>query len=176
MTIQLSHTQIINNDKKFPIVIVAENLRTPENVGMIFRIAEAFGIEKIYFIGETTKQLNRKRISKISRNTIDIVASEFTSNIASLVYQLKQNNYSLLGLDITSTSVDITNFDFRNHKKIALFVGSERNGISNDILTELDKTIHINMHGKNSSINVVNALSICLYETTKQMQFLNFHQ
>ena len=46
---QLSHYEIDNNQKQFPITIVCDAIRTPENIGMCFRISESFGIKKIYF-------------------------------------------------------------------------------------------------------------------------------
>ena len=52
-------------------------------------------------------------------------------------------------------------------KKLALFIGAERTGISDEIIPELNECVHIDMFGKNSSINVINALSIGLYEITK---------
>ena len=46
---QLSHNDIENEQKQFPITIVCDAIRTPENIGMCFRISESFGVQKIYF-------------------------------------------------------------------------------------------------------------------------------
>jgi len=59
------------------------------------------------------------------------------------------------------------NFNFSKYQKIAIFIGAERFGIDEKTLTNLNAIVHINMFGKNSSINVVNSLGICLYEITR---------
>jgi len=46
---QLTHYDIQNEDKQFPITIVCDAIRTPENIGMCFRIAESFGVQKNLF-------------------------------------------------------------------------------------------------------------------------------
>jgi tRNA G18 (ribose-2'-O)-methylase SpoU len=57
---QLEHHEISTVQRKFPIVIICESIRSPENLGMVFRVAEAFGVERIYLTGETVKLPNRK--------------------------------------------------------------------------------------------------------------------
>ena len=65
-------------------------------------------------------------------------------------------------------SIDIQNFNFKNHKKIVLLLGSERNGIEN--IDHIDYSISIPMYGRNSSMNVIHSLGIALYEVTNQLK------
>ena len=46
---QLKHNDIENKQKQFPITIVCDAIRTPENIGMCFRISESFGVQKNLF-------------------------------------------------------------------------------------------------------------------------------
>ena len=139
---QLSHKDIKNKQQKFPIHILCDAIRTPENIGMCFRVAESFGVEKIY-LQENSPFDEKLRI-------------------------LKQLGYTIIGIEITDKSIEIQDFNFKKLEKIVLILGSERNGISNTNL--IDFTISIPMYGRNSSMNVIHSLAIALYEITNQLK------
>ncbi len=164
---QLSHKDIQNKQQKFPIHIVCDAIRTPENVGMCFRVAESFGVEKIYLHESSPFDENRK-VVKTARNTLYQIECEFYSDFDEKIAILKQLGYTIIGIEITDKSIEIQDFDFKNLEKIALILGSERNGISNSNLA--DFTISIPMYGRNSSMNVIHSLAISLYEITNQIR------
>ena len=163
---QLSHSEIANNRQKFPITIVCDAIRTPENIGMCFRIAESFGVSKIY-LHESSPSMENRIVKKTARNTINQISWENYVNFQTLVQQLKSNGNTIVGIEITDKSIDIQDFDFTNSDKIVLLLGSERHGIQNIDL--LDASVSIPMYGRNSSMNVIHSLAITLYETTKQL-------
>lgn len=165
-TKQLTHSEITNNSKTKELIVITENIRTPENVGMLFRISEAFGVKKVFLVGDSP-DLNNKKVLKTARNTEKELLIKSLSEMQPLLDSLKKENYFFIGLELTNNSKDIKNYDFSKHAKIALFIGAERFGISEKTLENLNEIVHIEMFGKNSSINVVNALGICLYEIVK---------
>jgi len=165
---QLPHSESINVSKTFPVVVVCENFLSPENVGMSFRICDAMGIEHLY-LGGSTPTLPHRKIVKASRSAHKKVPFTHQLDVAGLLAQLKQEGYTLIGLEITNQSKDIRTFNFHKLSKIAFVVGAERYGISEAILQDLDTTVHIPMYGIGTSMNVVTALSIGLYEITKQL-------
>ena len=75
-------------------------------------------------------------------------------------------DFEKIALEITTESQKIEDLELNFNKKIALIIGSEISGISNELLEICNKTVHIEMFGKNSSMNVVQAASIALYEIT----------
>ena len=163
---QLTHKEIDNKHRKFPITIVCDAIRTPENIGMCFRVADSFGVEKIY-LHENSINLENRKVQKTARNTIRQINHERYSDFNNLISNLKNDGNSVVGLEITDASTKLQNFDFKKHSKIVLVLGSERNGISNvDIL---DRSIAIPMFGNNSSMNVIHSLAITLYEITNQL-------
>lgn len=164
---QLTHYNSKNNPQQFPITIVCDAIRTPENIGMCFRVSESFGVKKIYF-HESSPSVENRKVINTARNTINEVAYEFYPNFNNLIEQLKAEENTIIGIEITDKSIDIQNFNFKNYKKIVLLLGSERNGISE--INLVDKTIAIPMYGKNSSMNVVHSLAITLYEITNQIK------
>ncbi|WP_343330212.1 TrmH family RNA methyltransferase [Polaribacter staleyi] len=163
---QLTHYDIENNQKQFPITIVCDAIRTPENIGMCFRISESFGVQKIYF-HEASPSTENRIVKKTARNTVNQIQHEVYNNFEALINQLKAEGNTIIGIEITDKSIDIQDFNFKNHKKIVLLLGSERNGIENVDL--LDHTIAIPMFGRNSSMNVIHSLAITLYEVTNQL-------
>lgn len=163
---QLTHYDIENNQKQFPITIVCDAIRTPENIGMCFRISESFGVQKIYF-HENSPSTENRIVKKTARNTVNQIQHEVYTNFDLLIHQLKQEGNTIIGIEITDKSIDIQDFNFKNHEKIVLLLGSERNGIENVDL--LDHTIAIPMFGRNSSMNVIHSLAITLYEVTNQL-------
>ncbi len=164
---QLSHNDINNKQHKFPITIVCDAIRTPENIGMCFRVAESFGVSKIY-LHESSPITENSNVKRTARNTINQVQHSIYENFEDTIQQLKEEGNTIVGIEITDKSIDIQNFNFKNHKKIVLLLGSERNGIKN--INYIDYSISIPMYGRNSSMNVIHSLSIALYEATNQLK------
>ena len=164
---QLTHYDIENQQRKFPITIVCDAIRTPENIGMCFRIAESFGVSKIY-LHESSPSLENRNVKRTARNTINQIKHETYGDFDSTLKNLKDEGNTIVGIEITDKSINIQDFDFKNHEKIALLLGSERNGIEN--IHQVDHTISIPMYGRNSSMNVIHSLSIALYEATNQLK------
>ncbi len=163
---QLTHYDIENNQKQFPITIVCDAIRTPENIGMCFRISESFGVKKIYF-HESSPSVENRIVKKTARNTVNQIEHSSYNNFDALIAQLKTEGNTIVGIEITDKSIDIQDFNFKNHEKIVLLLGSERNGIENIEL--VDETVAIPMFGRNSSMNVIHSLAITLYEVTNQL-------
>lgn len=163
---QLTHFEVEKVKSNKEIIVIAENIRTPENVGMIFRVSEAFGVKKVIFMGESPNLSNRKvlRTARSTEKELEITLNETPENI---IPRLKNEDYLLIGLEITENSKILKNFDFSAHRKIAFFIGAERYGIDEKTLQQLDVNLHFNLFGKNSSVNVVNALTVGLYEATR---------
>jgi tRNA G18 (ribose-2'-O)-methylase SpoU len=163
---QLTHYEVENFTTTKKIIVVGENIRTPENVGMIFRVSEAFGVKKVIFMGESP-DLDSRKVLRTARNTLKeltIILSETPENT---IFKLKKKGYTLLGLEITKKSSLLKDFNFNAHNKIALFIGAERFGIAETTLNQLDHILHFDLFGNNSSVNVVNALTVGLYEVTR---------
>ena len=127
---QLSHKDIKNQQQQFPITIVCDAIRTPENIGMCFRISESFGVKKI-FLHENSPTLENNIVRRTARNTIKQLEHATYSNFENTIQQLKDDGNTIIGIEITDKSIDIQNFNFKNHRKIVLLLGSKRNEIKN---------------------------------------------
>jgi len=165
--VQLTHYTTNFNKREFPITVVCQNVTNAPNIGSLFRTCDAFGVEKIIFCGDDIP-LGRK-MTKTSRSTEKVVNYLVEESAFSVVSALKQNNYTIIALEITSDSKALHQFNLNTKQPIALVIGDENFGVSDNILKLSDAKIHIDMYGQNSSMNVVQATSIALYEITKQL-------
>lgn len=168
MSLQLEHKEHSNPHARFPVIILTDNLMGDANIGSIFRLADAFNIEKIIFCGTPFNPENN-RLKKTARSTLKNVVFEFQENSKEAVENLKQLNYAVFALEITSDSQILCSINFEEESKIVLIIGNERHGIDDSLLEIADKKVHIEMFGKNSSMNVAQATGIALYEITKTL-------
>ncbi|WP_339917941.1 TrmH family RNA methyltransferase [Yeosuana marina] len=164
---QLNHYNTNFKKRTFPVILVSENVTNAANIGSLFRISDAFGVEKLILCGELIP-LGRK-MAKTSRAAEKVVDYEINHSALETVESLKSKGFQIISLEITSQSKPIHSFIFSKEKPIALIIGDENFGVSEDILKLSDETIHIDMFGQNSSMNVVQATNIALFEITKQL-------
>lgn len=160
--IQLDHSKHHSPSQKFPLCFLADNIHLSANIGSLFRIADALGVEKIYLTGQTSIGTSTK-FRRASRATEKFVDYAYETNALDLVARLKGSGYSIIGLEITTSSTDIRNVSFKE-QRICLIVGSEDQGISQSLLEVCDKVVHIPVFGQNSSMNVATACAIATFE------------
>lgn len=151
----------------FPITIVCDNITKGPNIGSIFRTADAFGVETLILCGKYIPM--GRKMTKTSRATEHYVSFSIKDSAIIEIMRLKENGHEIIALEITKDSIPLNKLQFSNNKPIVLLVGDENFGISEDLLKLADKIIHIEMFGHNSSMNVVQATNIALYEITKQL-------
>lgn len=164
---QLEHSDSFFREKIFPLILVCDHIYFQSNIGSIFRICEAFGVEKIIFTGKNIV-LTPRKINKTSRNTHLLVNYEIMESEKETIDYLIKNNYDIVSLEITDKSLPINNIVISG-KPVALVIGSETSGVSSGFLNISRQTYHIEMFGKNSSMNVVQAATIALYEITRKL-------
>ncbi|WP_289661563.1 TrmH family RNA methyltransferase [Flavobacterium panacagri] len=162
---QLTHGENQFERKTFPITLVCDHIYFQQNIGSLFRISEAFGVENIIFFGKDIP-LTPRKINKTSRSTHLHVAYSVIEDFNELQSFLLNNDFEIISLEIASNSKPLKEVTIPENKKIALLIGSEIDGISDDLLKLSHQIVHINMFGNNSSMNVVQAASIALYELT----------
>ena len=161
-TKQLTHTEIINTTYKVPVILVCDRLQSPANAGGLLRLCEAMGVEKIYF-SASQFDLSSNRLKRTARNAEKNISYEFVEDIHQLIKKYKSKNYFIAGLEVTNTSSPISQIKNLNAKKVLLILGNEKQGISEQVLQEIEHCYHIPMSGINSSMNVVHASAIALY-------------
>jgi 23S rRNA (guanosine2251-2'-O)-methyltransferase len=151
---------MIHQIKNKKIAVVLDNIRSRENVGSIFRTADAAGVSKIYLCGITPKPPHEK-ISKTALGADTYIPWEYCKDTWRLLGKLiKEGNY-VIALEKTKNADNI--FKIKIKSPTALVVGNEINGLSKNILKHADITAHIPMAGRKESLNVAVATGIALY-------------
>ncbi|HPO50891.1 MAG TPA: TrmH family RNA methyltransferase [Spirochaetota bacterium] len=154
--------------KIFPIKLILNDIRSPFNVGSIFRTSEAFGVEEIVISGITPIPGKNPKIDKTIKNSY--VKHFYTEDIVKTIKSYKSQGYSIISLEKTSNSTDIseTNINF----PIVLILGNEEFGVMKELLELSDKIVHIKMFGMKNSINVGIATGIALNTIIRASSFL----
>lgn len=142
------------------INLVVPNIRSAHNVGAMFRIADAFGVDKIYLCGYTPTPPKRK-IAKVALGAEEWVNWEHIDDIKKLSDRLKQGGFNLIGLEKTDSSINVSGASLSD--KLAVIVGQEVSGLDQKLLDICDKIVHIPMYGNKESLNVSVATGIALH-------------
>ncbi len=145
---------------KLPFVAVLNNLRSLYNVGSIFRTADGAGLEKLYLCGVTGIPPDTK-ISKTALGAEKSVAWEFFKDAISCVRRLKEQGYTIVLLEQTAQSVPYQ--DFTPQAPVALVVGNEISGVSDELVALSDAAVEIDMAGLKISLNVTVAFGVVAY-------------
>lgn len=138
------------------------------NIGSLFRLADAFNISGIIFTG-TPVNLSSNRLRRTARATISNVEHDFLEDPVEALHKYKTKGYAPIALEITEDSTSLSKCSFAGDTKLLLVIGNERHGVSLSLLKNIQKRVHIDMFGNNSSMNVSQAAGIALYEITKTL-------
>ena len=145
------------------IYLILDNIRSRENVGSIFRTADAAGVTKIYLCGITPVPPHEK-ISKTALVSEKWIPWEYHKQTWRLLENLKKERINIVALEQTSTSVNIFKFKIPKNCSIVLVVGNEVKGLSPRILKYCEMKTAIPMHGRKESLNVAVAFGIAAYQ------------
>jgi tRNA G18 (ribose-2'-O)-methylase SpoU len=163
---QLTHREVVAQPRTFPICIIADGIEAAVNVGSLFRLAEAFGVEKVFLTGGSPAPPNSK-LRKTSRAAERAVAYESRADALEIVRELKAAGYVIASLEITERAIDIRSFADR-FDKLALIVGAESTGVTQALIDESDVALRIPMFGRKLSLNLAAACAIAVFELTKR--------
>ncbi len=147
-------------------ILIFHNIRSVQNVGAMFRTADAAGINKIYLTGYTPAPLDRfgrkrKDLAKSALGAEEYVSWEQKKNIFPLLAKLKKENFLIIAVEQDLNSIDYKKVKLKN--KNCFIVGAEVLGIPKNILKRCDLIAEIPMRGKKESLNVSVALGIVLF-------------
>lgn len=157
------------------IIIIAHNIRSTHNIGAIFRTSEGFGVSKIIISGyspyPTTgndsrlPHIREKLTAQIHKSALgaELMVPFEHMDTPDLAY-LKSVGYRIVGLEQDARSINLA--DYKPAEKIALLLGEEVHGITDDMRDQCDDLIEIPMVGRKESFNVSVAAGIALFQLT----------
>ena len=146
-----------------PLVIVAESVEKPGNLGAILRTADAANVDAL-LVCDPRVDLYNPNVIRASRGTIFSVTCIETSNQNALDY-LRKNKMKILAATPQADTL-YTDVDLR--QPFAIAVGTEDNGLTDFWLKQADVSVKIPMLGKVNSLNVSIATALITYEALRQ--------
>lgn len=141
--------------------VICDNIRSLENVGSIFRTADALGVTKIYLCGISGRPPEAK-ISKTALGAEKTVPWEYVRQTSRLIDRLKRDRVKMVALEQDKEAIDFRKF--KPKFPLALIVGHEVKGVSKKILAKSDHIIFLPMKGEKESLNVAVAFGVAGYK------------
>lgn len=154
---------------KIPVVVILDNVRSMHNVGAVFRTSDAFLIEKVYLCGITATPPH-KEIRKTALGATESVDWEYVKEVDSLIFELKQKGYKIVGIEQTNESVNLSDFEVNNEEKYALIFGNEVEGVQQSIIEQSDFCIEVRQGGTKHSLNISVCAGIVLWKFFEVLQ------
>lgn len=165
ISLKRSKPEEISSVKKLPVYVILNSIRSNYNVGSIFRTSDAAMIEKLYLCGYTPHP-PKKEILKTALGATESVKWEYVKDALSVIKELKSKGVKICALELTENSKIYYEVD-KNDFPLALVVGNEISGVSQEILDQCDMAIEIPQYGIKQSLNVAVAYGIAVFELRK---------
>lgn len=150
------------------------NWQDPRNVGAAFRLADAAGLAGLVLAGTTPRPPNR-RISKTARSTVRTVPFELVEDSLSALADYRAAGALLLALELTDASISLFEYQLPSElpvqqQEIILIPGGEAAGVPEEVLSLCHASVHLPMHGQNTSMNVMVATGAAVYLLLAQLK------
>lgn len=153
----VSLDNILNNDSKYPLIVMLDHLEDPHNFGAIIRSCEALGVDGIIIPNDRSVDINGTVI-KTSAGAIQYMKIAKVSNLVNTIKVLKDKGYWIIGTDMNGTSYNDMKYDM----PICLVIGNEGKGMSRLVKESCDYVVSIDMVGKTNSLNASVATGIMI--------------
>lgn len=171
---QLRKTKPVDGEdkkiKRNPIYFILDNILDTYNIGSVFRLGDATAVEKIYICGKSEYPPS-SRIHKAAVGTEEWVGWEKRDTAIEVVRELKKKGVQIIAVEQDSRSIPYTMMSTKLNLPVALVVGHETDGVSQEVLQESDLIIELPMFGINKSINVWGSLAIISYKVIEHLIF-----
>ena len=157
------NVQEFKSAEKTSIIVVLDNVRSLNNIGSVFRTADAFLIEKIYLCGITAKPPH-KDIQKTALGATDAVDWEYVEDAIALSRKLQNQNIQLCAIEQAEHSVMLDEFIPEKGKRYAVVFGNEVKGVQQEIVSLANSVIEIPQFGTKHSLNISVSCGVVLWD------------
>jgi tRNA G18 (ribose-2'-O)-methylase SpoU len=154
---------------KTPLIIILDDVRSLNNIGSVFRTADAFLIEKIYLCGITATPPN-KEINKTALGATDTVEWQHAENITEVIEILKSEKIKVFAIEQVENAIFLDKFTVEKNQTYAIIFGNEVFGVSQKAIEICDGTIEIPQLGTKHSLNIAVSTGIVVWDLFKKIQ------
>lgn len=153
---------------KLPLVVVLDNIRSLNNIGSVFRTADAFRVCKIMLCGITATPPHRD-IHKTALGAENSVNWEYYEKVEDCIHVLQCDGYKIYSIEQADESISLTDLEVSNNDKVAVVVGNEVDGVSDEAIALSDICVEIPQFGTKHSLNVSIATGIVIWDIFSKM-------
>ncbi len=153
--------------EKFPISIILNDIRSLSNIGSFFRTADAFNVKKIYLCGITAQPPHRE-IHKTALGATESITWEYRKDILELIQELKAKQVAVCTIEQAEKTTFLHQIDNLTDREFALVFGNEVDGVDQVVIDVSDYTIEIPQFGTKHSLNVSVCAGIVMWEFAKK--------
>lgn len=157
--------------EKSNFVIIADNIRSMNNIGSVFRTADAFLCNKIYLCGITPRPPHRE-IQKTALGATESVDWEYSKSTIDVIEKLKQENYKIVSIEQVEKAVQLNDFNPDKKEKYAFIFGNEVKGVSQQVVDNSDFCIEIPQFGTKHSFNIAVSVGIVCWDYISKTKFI----
>lgn len=154
--------------RKFRVVVILENIRSMNNIGSVFRSADAFLVEEIFLCGYTAQPPHRD-IQKTALGATETVKWRHFENILDAIAEIKLKGYRVLAIEQTENSSKLHQTDFKKVGPLALIFGNEVKGVEQNTIAHCDSCLEIEQFGTKHSLNVSVCAGIVLWKIASDL-------
>lgn len=159
-----SREEFIQRDKN-KVVLVLDGIQSSHNIGAMVRLSDAFCLEKLVICGDL--EINPKKLRKTSIGTQKWVKIEEEKSSIDVITDLKAQGYQIAAIELCKDSVNYLEAEYQ--LPIAFVLGSEKKGVSDEVIALADLLIHIPMYGMGNSMNVSSAGAIVVADCISKL-------
>jgi len=159
---------------KTPLVIVLDHVRSLNNVGSVFRTADAFRVEAVYLCGITATPPHAE-IHKTALGAEDIVSWRYFTKASEAISDLKLQGYKICALEQAEGSIPLEKLSLDVNQKYAVVIGHEVKGVQQEVIDACDFCVEIPQYGTKHSLNVAVAAGIVLWDFFKGLNLSPFY-
>lgn len=155
--------------EKTPIIVILDNIRSLNNIGSVFRTADAFLIQKVYLCG-ITAQPPHKDIQKTALGATETVSWEYTEDSLELVEKLKSEGVKIYSIEQAEGAIMLNDFQPENDKTCAVVFGNEVKGVQQNVVSASDAVIEIPQLGSKHSLNISVSTGVVLWDLFSKLK------
>lgn len=155
--------------EKTPLIVILDNVRSLNNIGSVFRTADAFLIQKIYLCGITAKPPH-KDIQKTALGATDTVNWEYLEDSLELVEKLKAEGIKVYSIEQAEGAAMLNNFQPEPDKTTAVVFGNEVKGVQQKVVSASDGVIEIPQLGSKHSLNISVSTGVVLWDLFSKLK------
>ena len=157
------------HSKKTPIIIILDNIRSLNNIGSVFRTADAFLIQKIYLCGITAKPPH-KDINKTALGATESVAWEYVEDTLALVKRLQEDGVVVAALEQAENATLLNKFKLDANQEYAFVFGNEVKGVQQSVVSQADKVLEIPQFGTKHSLNISVSTGVVVWDIWNKLK------